>query len=150
MQQIAIVVFGLLVGAPQTQVTPNFAGMWTFDASKTAEAGQGAALRAGGQLSITQDGKQVTLVQPGPRGGTTTTYNLDGTETLVPLGASTVKASAVWSGGKLVVTIGSGATPMKRIYYLDGEYLVVETPTLDGGSTKMFYKKPKIQQSGRG
>ena len=65
MQQIAIVVFGLLVGAPQTQVTPNFAGMWTFDASKTAEAGQGAALRAGGQLSITQDGKQVTLVQPG-------------------------------------------------------------------------------------
>jgi hypothetical protein len=38
------------------------------------------------------------------------------------------------------ILVSGGAKPMKRIYYLEAGYLVIEVPTLEGTSTT-YYKK---------
>src|SRR5215472_2631743 len=82
----AMVMFAVSVFAQ----APNFSGKWTADAEKNAAAmaggggggrtGGGGRGMGGGDMTITQDGKTLTIERQGANGATKTVYNLDGSD----------------------------------------------------------------------
>ncbi|MCR4373702.1 MAG: hypothetical protein NUW22_02520 [Acidobacteria bacterium] len=130
--------------------TPNFAGKWTADAEKNAAAMGGRAGRGGmgGDMTIAQDAKTLTITRTTQAGEFKTVYMLDGTESKNMMagrggGAPMEQISvAKWDGAKLTITTGQNVA----VYAMDGAWLTIATtrPGRGGGeatTTTLFYKK---------
>jgi hypothetical protein len=132
---------------------PSFAGVWTLDAEKTAAAapaggggGRGGGRGGGGPMTIKQDAKTLSIVRTTQAGETTTTYNLDGSESKITMAGrggaepTTVVAKAKWDGAKLVITTTTPNGDQVVTWYMEGDYLVQER-TGQNGAVKTYYKK---------
>jgi hypothetical protein len=138
--------------------TPNFAGKWTPDAEKTtamnANAGGGGGGRGGGrggmgggEVTIAQDAKTLTVTRTTQAGEMKLTYNLDGSPSknmaMGRGGQTEVTSTAKWDGAKLVITSDNGQS---ITYTMDGAWLVQSTtsPGRGGGdpvTRSTYYKK---------
>jgi hypothetical protein len=80
---------------------PNFAGTWAFNESKS-NLGEGGNFRRATQITVTQDGNNLTAarVRTNQNGETTTTtekFTLDGKESVNDSGRGPSKAIVTWS-----------------------------------------------------
>jgi hypothetical protein len=127
------------------QAHPSLSGIWVTEFVRTTN---GSGL--GRELTITQDGKTLTLEyvtageKPTPQ---KLTYKLDGTESrnvITAGGQSTEQISkAAWSGKTLVVTTATTAGEQTRTFTLDGAHLAISTSTSGSLSNKLLYKKAR-------
>ncbi len=135
--------------------TPTFAGKWTVDAEKNAAMnpnagggrGGGRGGMGGGEITITQDAKVLTITRTTQAGEMKTTYNLDGTPsknmTMGRGGQTEITSTAKWDGAKLVITSDNGQT---IAYSMDGAWLVQATTAAGRGggepvTRSSYYKK---------
>ena len=128
---VSVVTVVLMAAGVVAQTKPNFAGEWKLMVAR----GQG---EPGVDLTITQSATAMTLEY---RNGVKLTYKLDGSvsKNVTPArgGAPTEQvAKAVWVGNNIVVTTTTSAGEEKRMFSMEGGYLVVETsaPGMNGGA----------------
>jgi hypothetical protein len=139
---------------------PDFSGTWTPDASAAPAppaGGGGGGGRGGmmGPMTVTQKPDALTIERTMGENKVTSTYKLDGTESINKQagrgGAEVeVKSTAKWDGGKLTI-VSKQAAPDGTVrestqsWSLDGGNLVIErTQTGRDGApatTKTTYKK---------
>ena len=79
----------------------NFSGSWAFNESKS-NLGEGRGFRSAGQMTVTQDGNNLTVarVRTNQNGESTTTtdkYTLDGKESVNTAGMGPSKSIVKWS-----------------------------------------------------
>ena len=126
--------------------TPDFSGVWTPDpAASGAPAGTGGGgggMRGGGgPMTVKHQGSTLTIERQGREGATNTvTYKLDGSETEVPMGQGTAKATAKIDGGKLVIVTKTEQGENTQTWTLNGGVLTIERAGARGTS-KTVYKK---------
>jgi hypothetical protein len=135
--------------------TPDFSGTWTPDpAASGAPAGGtggtgtggtgtgGGGMRgAGGPMTVKHQGSTLTIERQGREGATqTVTYKLDGSETEIPMGQGTAKATAKIDGGKLVIVTKTEQGENTQTWTLNGGVLTIERAGARGTS-KTVYKK---------
>jgi hypothetical protein len=133
----------------------DFSGKWAPDADKNpapmngstggATGGnRGGGRGPGGPMTVTMDGKTMKIERANANGSTTSSYNLDGTDSKNTMGRGGDRISnAKWDGAKLVVTTKAaqaGGADSVTSYYMEGADLVVETTT-QNGPQKTYYKK---------
>lgn len=131
------------------QEKPNFSGTWKL-------ASEAADMFISPQLTVTQDGKTMTVTNTSQMGEFKTTYSLDGTETKSPIdfNGNTIDrvTKTAWDGGKLLLTVTSNfdgqSFESKSVWSLgaDGTLQIeVTRPDFQGGggpvTTKASYKK---------
>lgn len=132
--------------------TPNFAGKWTPDAEKNQPAGGGGGRgggrggMGGGDMTITQDAKQLVMTRTTPNGETKTTYNLDGSESknqMMGRGGQAMEqvSKAKFEGNKLVITTTTANGENTQSWYMEGDHLVSERTGGQGNVIKTYYKK---------
>jgi hypothetical protein len=140
------------------QEKPSFAGKWTIDpATVPAPLPPGqprppAAPRGLGTWGLgfttTQDANTLTVEYT--QVPVKLVYNLDGSPStnLEPGSSRNVQVSrAVWDGNKLIITtpttfaVNGVAQEVKRVLFLDGGNLVIETTTPAGSTTRTIYKR---------
>ena len=143
---------------------PDFSGTWTLDPEASgmqAGAGggggggrQGGGGRGmGGAMSVKMSGDVLTIERTMGENKATTTYKLDGTESLnkqsMGRGENAreveLKSTAKWDGTKLVISSqrpGQGGETMTttETWSIDGGNLVIES-TGPRGTQKRVYKK---------
>ena len=132
------------------QDKPTFAGTWKLSPDAAPD------MFTSPQLTISEEGKALTVTSATQMGDFKTTYNLDGTEAKSPLefNGNTIDrvTKTAWDGGKLVLTVTSNfngqSFETKSVWSLaaDGALLVELTrPDFQGGGgpvvTKATYKK---------
>jgi hypothetical protein len=135
------------------QAKPDFSGTWAPDAAAAPAApagtGGGAAPGGGGggggrgmagPMTIKQTADSLSIEREGRNGKMTTTYKLDGTETEVPMGQATAKATAKWDGSKLVITTKTDQGEQVQTLSLEGGTLTIDR-TGGRGPSKTTYKK---------
>ncbi len=132
--------------------TPNFAGKWTPDAEKNQAAGGGGGRgggrgggMGGGDMTITQDAKQLVITRTTQNGEMKTTYNLDGSESknmMMGRGGQTEQVSkAKFEGNKLVIVTTTANGETTASWYMEGDHLVNERTGGQGNVIKTYYKK---------
>jgi hypothetical protein len=117
----------------------EFVGKWGLDPERTAAHSGGASPDAA--LIIGWDRRALTVIRPA---GLREVYRFDGTTTSVPVGPVSGRATAVLEGERMVVTVivPGNNQPVRRVYYLDGQSLVIEeSGGADGTSTAAYYAK---------
>ena len=131
----------LIVENSFTQTKPNFAGKWLLDTQKTTgnvDSRNPPCIA----LVVGHEAKALTVICSDPV--VRSVYSLDGAETSVPVGATNGKAKVAWEGNRLVATIAAPGKdkPLRRSFYLDGMYLVVEQDDGSSGATfRVYYQK---------
>jgi hypothetical protein len=137
---------------------PDFSGTWTPDAPAAAPAapaggGQGGGGRGGGMggpMTVKQTATELTIERTMGENKTTTTYKLDGTESVNKMmgrgGEVETKSTAKWDGSKLVISTqrpgqDGAMTTQTQTWALEGGNLTIEQPGRDGTPTKRVYKK---------
>jgi hypothetical protein len=127
--------------------TPDFSGTWTPDpaaagAPTAGTGGGGGGMRGGGgPMTVKHQGSTLTIERQGREGATNTvTYKLDGSETEVPMGQGTAKATAKIDGGKLVIVTKTEQGENTQTWTLNGGVLTIERAGARGTS-KTVYKK---------
>jgi hypothetical protein len=119
---------------------PDFSGTWTPDAAAAAPAGGGGGGggrgMAPGPMTVTQKGDTLTIERSMGENKMTSTYKLDGTESVNKMmgrgGEVEAKSTAKWDGSKLtIVTKQAGQDGTVRestqTWSLEGGNLVVES-----------------------
>jgi hypothetical protein len=135
---------------------PDFSGVWTPDAA-AAPAGGGGGGRgmAPGPMTVTQKGDTLTIERSMGDNKVSSTYKLDGTESVNKMmgrGGAEVetKSTAKWDGSKLTIVTKQAAPDgtvreSSQTWSLEGGNLVVDStrPGRDGNpmTTKTTYKK---------
>ena len=126
------------------QAKPDFSGTWTLDPEASgapAGGGGGGGQRGGGgAMTVKQTADTLSIERQGRNGATTQTYKLDGSETDIQMGQMTAKASAKWSGDKLVITTKTEQGENTQTWSLAGGVLTIER-TGGRGPSKQVYKK---------
>ena len=144
------------------QAKPDFSGTWTLDPAASgmdAAAGGGGGRQGGGgrgmmgPMTVKVSGSTMTIERAMGGNTVTTTYKLDGTESVnkqsMGRGENAreveLKSTAKWDGSKLVISTqrpGQGGEMMTttETWSLEGGNLVIET-TGGRGSAKRVYKK---------
>jgi hypothetical protein len=135
---------------------PDFSGTWTPDAAAAPAApaaggGGGGRGGGGGPMTVKQTATELTIERTMGENKTTSTYKLDGTESVNKMmgrgGAETeVKSTAKWDGSKLVISTqrpGQDGAMMTQTqtWSLEGGNLTIESPGRDGTPMKRVYKK---------
>ncbi len=142
---IAAVVFAVTVSAQGK----DFNGKWAPDADKNPAAAAGAGRggnRGGGPMTITMDAKTIKIERTMGQNTTTSTYNLDGSESKNTMAGrnggepTTTSSVAKWDGAKLVITTKTANGDRVSSYYMEGSDLVVENAGANG-PMKTYYKK---------
>jgi hypothetical protein len=139
---------------------PDFSGVWTPEAPAAAPAGGGGGGggRGGGMagpMTVTQKGDTLTIERTMGENKMSSSYKLDGTESVNKQagrgGAEVeVKSTAKWDGSKLTI-VSKQAAPdgsvreSSQTWSLEGGNLVIDStrPGRDGApmTTKVTYKK---------
>jgi hypothetical protein len=135
---------------------PDFSGTWTLDpeASGMQAGGGGRQGRGGGgPMAVKMAGNTLTIERTMGENTVTTTYKLDGTESVNKMtmgrgeNAREVesKSTAKWDGAKLVISTqrpGQGGEMMTttETWSMEGGNLVIES-TGGRGAQKRVYKK---------
>jgi len=126
------------------QAKPDFSGTWTLDPEASgapAGGGGGGGQRGGGgAMTVKQTADTLSIERQGRNGAMTQTYKLDGSETDIQMGQMTAKASAKWSGDKLVITTKTEQGENTQTWSLAGGVLTIER-TGGRGPSKQVYKK---------
>jgi hypothetical protein len=147
------------------QAKADFSGTWTLDPEasgmQAAAGGGGGGGRQGGggrgmkgPMTVKVAGGTMTVERAGMGGNTTTTtYKLDGTESVNKMTQGRgenmreieTKSTAKWDGAKLVISTqrpgqDGAMTTTTQTWSLDGGNLVIETTGGRGGG-KQVYKK---------
>jgi hypothetical protein len=92
-------------------------------------------------MTVKHQGSTLTIERQGREGATNTvTYKLDGSETEVPMGQGTAKATAKIDGGKLVIVTKTEQGENTQTWTLNGGVLTIERAGARGTS-KTVYKK---------
>lgn len=137
---------------------PDFSGTWTLDpeaSGMTGGGGGGGRMggRMGGPMTVKVAGDTLTIERAMGENKVTTTYKLDGTESVnkqrMGRGENAreveLKSTAKWDGSKLVISTqrpGQGGEMMTttETWSIDGGNLVIES-TGGRGASKRVYKK---------
>ena len=137
---------------------PDFSGTWTPDAPAAAPAapagGGGRGGGMGGPMTVKQTATELTIERTMGENKTTTTYKLDGTESVNKMmgrgGEVEAKSTAKWDGSKLSIVTKQAAPDgsvreSSQTWSLEGGNLVVESTRQgrDGApvTAKTTYKK---------
>jgi hypothetical protein len=137
---------------------PDFSGTWAPDAAAAAPAGGGGGGGRGmaaGPMTVTHKGDTLTIERTMGENKVSSTYKLDGTESVNKMmgrGGAEVesKSTAKWDGSKLTIVTKQAAPDgsvreSSQTWSLDGGNLVIEsTRTGRDGSpvtAKTTYKK---------
>ena len=137
---------------------PDFTGVWTPDAAAAAPAGGGGGGGRGmapGPMSVTHKGDTLTIERTMGENKVTSTYKLDGTESVNKMmgrGGAEVesKSTAKWDGSKLTIVTKQAAPDgsvreSSQTWSLDAGNLVIESTRQgrDGApvTAKATYKK---------
>lgn len=137
-QVVAIVVIGLAPVPGAAQGMADLAGKWVVDQSRMQEidpAWDGVVTRdmwiatftlSGGHFRLARsvDADEVRSIRNEDR------YDPAGNPTTVYVGESEATATAHWDGERLVarIVIADGGVSFTRVFYRDGQWLVVEEP----------------------
>lgn len=131
---------------------PNFAGKWTRDAVKTAAAAAAAGRTGGaggGNMTITQDARQLVITRLVQEMEEKAIYNLDGSvsrnKLLVGGGWAEVTSTATWDGATLALSTAQATGTQLIVFALEGDWLV-QTTTNPGrvggpGTPRVVYFK---------
>ena len=129
------------------QAKPDFSGTWTIDATAAPPAGGGGARGGGmgGAMVVKQTADTLTIERTRGENKVTTTYKLDGTESVNTMagreGATMeVKSVAKWDGPNLTITTKRGEMETTETWTLNGATLTIET-TGGRNPSKRVYKK---------
>lgn len=134
-----------LLAAPQVAPTPlpKFTGTWALVPGTGRPAGEvptktntpvrrEASGAFGRTFSITLTPDRVTLVRTSMRSKITTTYKVDGSESLNLEGATTTVSRATWNGPKLTIQTWIAKNnravgfPVARVLWLEKGQLLIE------------------------
>jgi hypothetical protein len=140
---ITVALVLVTAGSTIAQKKPDFSGTWTLDPN----SGIGPS-----QLTITQDTDTLTLAISFEKDGVvlTTTYNLDGSESVnQAFGGPAIVSRATWEGNRLVIVtprnVGGKEVEQRDALAIAGADLVFETMRFDlqGGATavRLVYEK---------
>jgi hypothetical protein len=124
------------------QKKTDFSGTWTPDvpAADAATPPAGGGRGGGGPITVKQTADTLSVERQGRNGAMTTAYKLDGTETDVPMGQATAKATAKWDGDKLVITTKTEQGEQTQTWSLaDGKLSIARTG--GRGPSTTVYKK---------
>jgi hypothetical protein len=139
-----------LIGGIAAQEKPNFVGTWKLSDDAAAD------MFASSQITVAQDGNNLTVTSLGQMGEFKTTYHMDGTEAKSPIDFNGTTLDRVtkttWDGNKLVLMVTTDVNgqsfDIKAIWSLSAEgNLLVEVthPDFQGGggpvTSKATYKK---------
>jgi pectate lyase len=149
MKKIALLVLVMAVavaGLTFAQARPDFSGKW---APKVDAAAPPAGARGGGGGPMTVKQSANELVQEVVRGENTmtTTYKLDGTESVNKMGQSESKSTAKFDGAKLVIKTTSegpnGPTETTATWSLSADFkeLTIVRATARGERTAVYTKQ---------
>lgn len=137
---------------------PDFSGTWTLDpeaSGMTGGGGGGGRMggRMGGPMTVKVTGDTLTIERAMGENKVTTTYKLDGTESvnkqMMGRGENAreveLKSTAKWDGSKLVIATqrpgrDGEMTTATETWSIDGGNLVIES-TGGRGASKRVYKK---------
>jgi hypothetical protein len=150
MKKIALLVLVMAVavaGLSYAQAKPDFSGKWAPKVDAAAAPPAGA--RGGGGVPMTIKQTATELVQEVVRGENTmtTTYKLDGTESVNKMGQGESKSTAKFDGAKLVIkTTSEGPNgPMETTATwslgADGKELTIVRATARGERTTVYTKQ---------
>jgi hypothetical protein len=135
---------------------PDFSGTWTLDPDASTMGGGGGGGRGGGRgmggpMTVKMTADTLTVERQMGGNTVTTTYKLDGSESVNKMmmgrgGEVETKSTAKWDGNKLVISTqrpGMGGEMMTttETWSLEGGNLVIETTGGRGGGGKRVYKK---------
>lgn len=145
MTLVTMLVAATLLAAPQTAPSPlpKFNGTWALVPGTGRPAGEvqtktntpvrrEASGAFGRTFSITITPDKVTLVRTSMRSQITTTYKVDGSESLNLEGATTTVSRATWNGPKLTIQTWIAKNnravgfPVGRVLWLEKGQLLVE------------------------
>jgi hypothetical protein len=135
---VTLILILLIVENSFAQTKPNFAGQWILDTQKTVGNVDGGNPPCKA-LVVAHEEKALTVVCSDPV--VRSVYSLTGAETSVPVGASNGKAKVTWESNRLVAVIAVPGRnkPLRRSFYLDGMYFVVEQTDGSSGATSRAY-----------
>jgi hypothetical protein len=135
---VTLILSLLIVENSFAQTKPNFAGKWALDTQKTTGSVDGGNPPCKA-LVVGHEEKALTVICSDP--AVRSVYSLTGAETSVPVGATNGKAKVAWEGTRLVVVIAAPGQdkPLRRSFYLDGMFLVVEQTDGSSGATSRAY-----------
>jgi hypothetical protein len=145
-----VLVCAALIAGIAAQEKPNFVGTWKLSDDAAAD------MFASSQMTVAQDGNNLTVTSLGQMGEFKTTYHMDGTEARSPIDFNGTTLDRVtkttWDGNKLVLMVTTDVNgqsfDIKAIWSLSAEgNLLVEVthPDFQGGggpvTSKATYKK---------
>ena len=150
MKKIALLVLVMAVavaGLSFAQAKPDFSGKWAPKVEAAAPPAGGGRGGGGGPMTMKQTATE--LVQEVVRGENTmtTTYKLDGTESVNKMGQGESKSTAKFDGAKLVIkTTSEGQNgPMETTatwsLSADGKELTIVRATARGERTMVYTKQ---------
>ena len=130
------------------QAKPDFSGTWTLDTAAAPAGTGGGGQRGGGMggpMVVKQTADTLTIERTRGENKITTTYKLDGTESVNTQagreGATMeLKSVAKWDGAKLTITTKRGDMESTETWSLDAGNLTIER-TGGRGASKQVYKK---------
>ena len=143
----AVVMALAVAGFALAQAKPDFSGTWApkVDANAPAPPAGGGGRGGGmaGPMTIKQSGAELAIT----RGQNTSTYKLDGTESINKTQRGESKSTAKFDGAKLVIKTTmegpNGPTETTATWSLsaDGKELTIETVRAGGNPRSMVYTK---------
>ncbi|HSC26400.1 MAG TPA: hypothetical protein VLD67_03945 [Vicinamibacterales bacterium] len=124
---------------------PDFSGTWQLDPEQSQMGGGGRGGGGMAQMTVKQTAEMLTVERQGRGGTVSTTYKLDGSEsvnTVTGRGGESMeqRSTAKWDGAKLVVVTKTGETESTQTWSLANGMLTIER-TGGRGPSKAVYKK---------
>ncbi len=139
-----------LAGTAFAQAKPDFSGTWALDTAKSDQMGGGPGGGRGGPagpMTIKQTANELTIEQKRGENTVTSTYKLDGSESVNKTMRGESKSTAKWDGSKLAIKTSmetpNGSFESTSTYSLsaDGKELTVVRSTQRGEMKQVFTKQ---------
>jgi hypothetical protein len=155
MKKIALLVVALalvVTGLAIAQGKPDFSGKWApkVDPNAAPPAGGGGGRgggMGGGPMTIKQTAAELVRETVRGENTVTSTFKLDGSESVNPAGQGQSKSTAKWDGAKLVIkTVSEGQNGPQETTATwslsgDGKELTIVTTSARGDRTMVYTKQ---------
>ncbi len=135
-----------LAGTAFAQAKPDFSGTWALDTAKSDQGGMGGRGGMGGPMTIKQTANELTIERKMGENTMSSTYKLDGSESVNKTMRGESKSTAKWDGSKLAIKTSmetpNGTFESTSTYSLsaDGKELTV-VQSSQRGERKQVYTK---------